>query len=105
MDHSQSQGAAGMKAAHERARRLAAEFRYAGLLEVRFQLDPDGRAWVSGVTIGLQRIVKWDIIEESLYEKFPENIQLRFWELGIELKKHLFAIVPPHLKSKFKEKE
>ncbi len=58
----------------------------------------------SGVTIGLQRIVKWDIIEEELYKQFPENIKLRFWELGIEIRKSLFSTIPPHLKSKFKEK-
>ncbi|MEM9731010.1 MAG: biotin carboxylase N-terminal domain-containing protein, partial [Myxococcota bacterium] len=39
----------------ESARRIASELRYAGLLEVRFLLDPDGRAWASGVTIGLPR--------------------------------------------------
>lgn len=39
----------------ECARRLAAELRYAGLLEVRFQIDPSGLAWVSDVKIGLPR--------------------------------------------------
>ena len=37
------------------ARRVASELRYAGLLDVCFLIDPDGRAWVQGVTIGLPR--------------------------------------------------
>ena len=39
----------------ENARRLAAQLRYAGLLEVRFQIDPSGLSWVSDVKIGLPR--------------------------------------------------
>lgn len=50
-----SDGEAFRMALFESARRLAAELRYAGLLVVRFQLDPDGLAWASGVTIGLPR--------------------------------------------------
>jgi len=59
----------------------------------------------SGVKIGDQRIVKWDIIDEELYKKFPENIKFRFLELGTTLKKSFFSVIPPNLKSKFKEKE
>jgi len=57
-----------------------------------------------GVTIGLQRIGKWEIIEEELYKQFPKHIKLRFWEVGIEIRKSLFSTIPHHLKSKFKEK-
>ena len=39
----------------ESARRLAAELRYAGLIEVLFQLDPDGLFWLYDVKIGLPR--------------------------------------------------
>ena len=39
----------------ESARRLAAEIRYAGLLEIRFQIDPSGLSWMSDVSIGLPR--------------------------------------------------
>jgi acetyl/propionyl-CoA carboxylase alpha subunit len=39
----------------DNARRLAAELRYAGLLEVRFAIDPGGLSWASDVTIGLPR--------------------------------------------------
>ena len=48
-------GEAFRMALFETARRLAAELRYAGLLEVRFQIDPAGLAWVSDVQIGLPR--------------------------------------------------
>ena len=57
----------------ESARRLAAELRYAGLLEVRFQLDPSGQAWAVGVTIGLPRhhtliemVTKVDLVSQQL---------------------------------------
>lgn len=57
----------------ESARRIAAELRYAGLLEVRFLLDADGRAWVSGVAIGLPRhhtllemVTKIDLVAQQL---------------------------------------
>jgi acetyl/propionyl-CoA carboxylase alpha subunit len=39
----------------ESARRIAAELRYAGLLEVVFLIDPNRRAWASDVKIGLPR--------------------------------------------------
>jgi acetyl/propionyl-CoA carboxylase alpha subunit len=50
-----SDGEAFRMALFESARRLAAELRYAGLLEVRFHLDPSGLSWVSDVKIGLPR--------------------------------------------------
>jgi acetyl/propionyl-CoA carboxylase alpha subunit len=50
-----SDGDAFRMALFDTARRLAAELRYAGLLEVVFQLDPSGRAWVDDVKIGLPR--------------------------------------------------
>jgi acetyl/propionyl-CoA carboxylase alpha subunit len=37
------------------ARRLSNELRYAGLLEVVFDVDPEGLSWVSDVKIGLPR--------------------------------------------------
>ena len=68
------------------ARRLAAELRYAGLLEIRFQLDPDGRAWASGVSIGLPRqhtliemVTRVDLVGLQLRiasgEKIPEDVR------------------------------
>jgi acetyl/propionyl-CoA carboxylase alpha subunit len=39
----------------EYARRIATELRYAGLLEVVFQIDPAGISWVSDIKIGLPR--------------------------------------------------
>jgi biotin carboxylase len=48
-------GEAFRMALFESARRLSAELRYAGLLEVRFHIDPSGLSWVSDVTIGLPR--------------------------------------------------
>lgn len=79
-------GEAFRMALFDSACRLAAEFRYAGLLEVRFQLDPDGRAWVSGVTIGLPRhhtliemVTKVDLVGQQLRiasgEKIPEELR------------------------------
>lgn len=50
-----SDGEAFRMALFESARRLTAELRYAGLLEVKFQIDPSGLAWVSDVKIGLPR--------------------------------------------------
>lgn len=50
-----SDGEAFRMALFESARRLATELRYAGLLEIRFQIDPSGLFWVSDVTIGLPR--------------------------------------------------
>jgi len=50
-----SDGEAFRMALFESARRLAAELRYAGVLEVKFHIDPYGRSWVSDVKIGLPR--------------------------------------------------
>ena len=50
-----SDGGAFRMALFESARRLAAELRYAGLLEVKFHIDPSGLFWVSDVKIGLPR--------------------------------------------------
>jgi acetyl/propionyl-CoA carboxylase alpha subunit len=50
-----SDGEAFRMALFESARRLAAELRYAGLLEVKFHIDPSGLGWVSDVKIGLPR--------------------------------------------------
>jgi len=48
-------GEAFRMALFESARRLAAELRYAGLLEIVFLVDPHGLSWVSGVKVGLPR--------------------------------------------------
>ncbi len=48
-------GEAFRMALFESARRLATELRYAGLLEVKFHIDPSGLSWVSDVKIGLPR--------------------------------------------------
>jgi acetyl/propionyl-CoA carboxylase alpha subunit len=48
-------GEAFRMALFESARRLSAELRYAGLLEVQFHIDPSGLSWVSDVKIGLPR--------------------------------------------------
>ena len=50
-----SDGQAMREALFDGARRVAAQLRYAGLLEIRFRLDPEGRARVAGATIGLPR--------------------------------------------------
>ncbi len=50
-----SDGEAFRMALFESARRLAAELRYAGLLEVTFHIDPPGLFWMSEVKIGLPR--------------------------------------------------
>ena len=50
-----SDGEAFRMALFESARRLAAELRYAGLLEVTFRIDPAGLFWMSEVKIGLPR--------------------------------------------------
>ena len=50
-----SDGEAFRMALFDSARRVAAELRYAGLLEVVFQVDPAGHAWVADVKIGLPR--------------------------------------------------
>lgn len=50
-----SEGEAFRMALFESAQRLAGVLRYAGLLEVVFQIDPTGLAWVSDVKIGLPR--------------------------------------------------
>jgi acetyl/propionyl-CoA carboxylase alpha subunit len=48
-------GEAFRMALFESARRLAAELRYAGLLEIVFLVDPHGLSWVSDVKVGLPR--------------------------------------------------
>jgi acetyl/propionyl-CoA carboxylase alpha subunit len=50
-----SDGEAFRMALFESARMLALALRYAGLLEVVFQIDPAGLSWVSDVKIGLPR--------------------------------------------------
>ena len=50
-----SDGEAFRAALFESARRLAVELSFAGLLEVRFQVDVAGSAWVSSVRLGLVR--------------------------------------------------
>jgi 3-methylcrotonyl-CoA carboxylase alpha subunit len=50
-----SDGEAFRMALFDAARRVAAELRYAGLLEVVFHIDPAGLSWVSDVKIGLPR--------------------------------------------------
>lgn len=50
-----SDGEAFRMALFESARRVASELRYAGLLEVTFQIDPAGLSWVSDVKVGLPR--------------------------------------------------
>lgn len=50
-----SDGEAFRMALFDSARRVAGELRYAGLLEVVFQIDPAGLAWASDVKIGLPR--------------------------------------------------
>ena len=80
-----SDGEAFRMALFDSARRLAAQLRYAGLLVVRFQLDPDGLAWASGVTIGLPRqhtliemVTRVDLVGLQLRiasgEKIPEEL-------------------------------
>ncbi|MDH3202938.1 MAG: hypothetical protein OEM15_18770 [Myxococcales bacterium] len=82
-----SDGEAFRTALFDSACRLAAELRYAGLLEVRFQLDPAGRAWASGVTIGLPRhhtliemVTRVDLVGLQLRiasgEKIPEELRI-----------------------------
>ncbi len=81
-----SDGEAFRMAVFDSARRLAAELRYAGLLEVRFQMDPAGRAWASAVTIGLPRhhtliemVTGVDLVGLQLRiasgERLPEELQ------------------------------
>ena len=50
-----SDGEAFRMSLFESARRMATELRYAGLLEVVFQIDPAGRSWFSDLKIGLPR--------------------------------------------------
>jgi acetyl/propionyl-CoA carboxylase alpha subunit len=65
--------------------RVASALRYAGLLEIGFQIDPEGRAWVHDVTIGLPRqhtliemVTKIDLVGLQLRiasgEKLPEEL-------------------------------
>ena len=70
----------------ESASRLAAQLRYAGLLEVMFQIDPSGLSWVSDVRIGLPRhhtliemVTGLDLVAAQLRiasgEPIPEELQ------------------------------
>jgi acetyl/propionyl-CoA carboxylase alpha subunit len=80
-------GEAFRMALFENARRLAAELRYAGLLEVRFHIDPSGLSWVSDVKIGLPRhhtlmemVTGVDLVALQLRiasgERIPEEIEV-----------------------------
>lgn len=94
-----SDGGALRLALFDSARRLAAELRYAGLLMIRFQLDPGGLAWASGVTIGLPRqhpliemVTGVDLVGLQLRiasgEKIPEELsflELRGHALGASI--------------------
>jgi acetyl/propionyl-CoA carboxylase alpha subunit len=82
----EADGEAFRMALFESARRLAAELRYAGLLEVRFHVDPSGLAWVSDVTIGLPRhhtliemVTRVDLVALQLRiasgEPIPEELE------------------------------
>lgn len=79
-------GEAFRMALFESARRLAAELRYAGLLEIQFQIDPAGHAWASAATIGLPRhhtliemVTRVDLVGLQLRiasgEKIPDELQ------------------------------
>jgi len=79
-------GEAFRMALFESARRLAAELRYAGLLEVRFHIDPSGLSWVADVKIGLPRhhtlvemVTRVDLVALQLRiasgEPIPEEIE------------------------------
>ncbi|MGB5548071.1 MAG: hypothetical protein WBM74_15955, partial [Polyangiales bacterium] len=79
-------GEAFRMALFESARRLAAELRYAGLLEVRFQIDPSSLSWVSDVKIGLPRhhtliemVTRLDLVALQLRiasgEPIPEELE------------------------------
>ncbi len=81
-----SDGEAFRMALFENARRLAAELRYAGLLEVKFHIDPSGLAWVSDVKIGLPRhhtliemVTRLDLVALQLQiasgESLPEELE------------------------------
>ena len=70
----------------ESARRLAAELRYAGLLEIQFQIDPAGLAWASAASIGLPRhhtliemVTRLDLVGLQLRiasgEKLPDELR------------------------------
>ncbi|MGB5695739.1 MAG: biotin carboxylase N-terminal domain-containing protein [Polyangiales bacterium] len=79
-------GEAFRMALFENARRLAAELRYAGLLEVTFHIDPAGLSWASDVKIGLPRhhtliemVTGLDLVSLQLRivagEPIPEEIE------------------------------
>ena len=81
-----SDGEAFRMALFESARRLAAELRYAGLLEVKFHVDPSGLSWVSDVKIGLPRhhtliemVTRVDLVALQLRiasgEPIPEELE------------------------------
>ena len=79
-------GEAFRMALFESARRLAAELRYAGLLEIQFQIDPAGLAWASAASIGLPRhhtliemVTRLDLVGLQLRiasgEKLPDELR------------------------------
>jgi acetyl/propionyl-CoA carboxylase alpha subunit len=81
-----SDGEAFRMALFENARRIASELRYAGLLEVVFQIDPAGLSWVSEVKVGLPRhhtliemVTRADLVALQLRiasgEKIPAEIE------------------------------
>ena len=81
-----SDGAAFRMALFESARRLAAELRYAGLLEVIFHICPNGLSWVSDVKVGLPRhhtliemVTRVDLVALQLQiasgEPIPEELE------------------------------
>jgi acetyl/propionyl-CoA carboxylase alpha subunit len=81
-----SDGGAFRMALFESARRLAAELRYAGLLEVKFHICPSGLCWVSDVKIGLPRhhtliemVTRVDLVALQLRiasgEPIPEELE------------------------------
>lgn len=81
-----SDGEAFRMALFDCARRVAAELRYAGLLEVAFYVDPTGLSWVSDVKIGLPRhhtliemVTGTDLVALQLRiasgEKIPEELE------------------------------
>ncbi len=81
-----SDGEAFRMALFDNARRMAAELRYAGLLEVLFHIDPAGLCWVSDVKIGLPRhhtliemVTGTDLVALQLRiasgERIPEELE------------------------------
>jgi acetyl/propionyl-CoA carboxylase alpha subunit len=79
-------GEAFRMALFDSARRMAAQLRYAGLLEVIFHIDPAGLAWVSDVKVGLPRhhtliemVTETDLVAIQLRiasgESIPEELE------------------------------